>query len=106
MIPWQSSWRSTLDKKGGETMATTLWGIHTKDDHLFLNSNVIAIGWKEFGDLKAVEPSREAFKEHYESVYENAKKEASEPAQACFSVSAMKCRLAITWFIRQRSTGR
>ena len=55
-------------------MATTLWGIHTKDDHLFLNSNVIAIGWKEFGDLKAVEPSREAFKEHYESVYENAKK--------------------------------
>ena len=32
-------------------MATTLWGIHTKDDHLFLNSNVIAIGWKEFGDL-------------------------------------------------------
>lgn len=63
-------------------MATTLWGIHTKDDHLFLNSNVIAIGWKEFGDLKAVEPSREAFKEHYESVYENAKKEASEPARS------------------------
>ena len=55
-------------------MATTLWGIHTKDDYLFLKSNVIAIGWKEFGDLKAVEPSREAFKEHYESVYENAKK--------------------------------
>ena len=55
-------------------MATALGDIHTKDDHLFLNSNVIAIGWKEFGDLKAVEPSREAFKEHYESVYENAKK--------------------------------
>ena len=63
-----------MDKKDGESMATTLWGIHTKDDYLFLNSNVIAIGWKEFGDLKAVEPSREAFKEHYESVYENAKK--------------------------------
>lgn len=55
-------------------MATTLWGIHTKDDHLFLNSNVIAIGWKEFGDLKAVEPSREAFKEHYESVYKKCEK--------------------------------
>lgn len=49
-------------------------GIHTKDDFLFLNSSVIAIGWKEFGDLKAVEPTREAFKEHYESVFANAKK--------------------------------
>ena len=22
-----------------------IWGIHTMDDHLFLNNNVIAIGW-------------------------------------------------------------
>ena len=27
-----------------------IWGIHTTDDSLFLHNNVIAIGWKEFGD--------------------------------------------------------
>lgn len=55
-------------------MSNNLWGIHTKDDFLFLNNNVIAISWKAFGDLKAIEPTREAFKEHYEAVYANAKK--------------------------------
>ena len=75
-------------------MATTLWGIHTKDDYLFLNSNVIAIGWKEFGDLKAVEPSREAFKEHYESVYENAKKGSiGTGAGMLFRFCYISCRL-------------
>ena len=47
-------------------MANVIWGIHTQDDHLFLNDNVIAIGWRAFGDLKAIEPTREAFKKHYE----------------------------------------
>ena len=28
-----------------------LWGIHTTDDTLFLHDNVIAIGWREIGDL-------------------------------------------------------
>lgn len=51
-----------------------VWGIHTKDDYLFLNNNVIAIGWKAFGDLSKVENSREAFKEHYISVYPDEKK--------------------------------
>jgi len=27
-----------------------IWGIHTTDDSLFLHNNIIAIGWKEFGD--------------------------------------------------------
>lgn len=27
-------------------MANTVWGIHTMNDNLFLNNNVIAIGWK------------------------------------------------------------
>lgn len=55
-------------------MANNLWGIHTQDDFLFLNNSVIAIGWKDFGDLRAIEATREAFKEHYEAVYADAKK--------------------------------
>ena len=42
-----------------------IWGIHTMDDHLFLNNNVIAIGWKAIGDLSLIEADREAFKEKY-----------------------------------------
>ncbi len=55
-------------------MANVIWGIHTQDDRLFLNDNVIAIGWKAFGDLKAIEPTREAFKEHYEKTYPEVKR--------------------------------
>lgn len=55
-------------------MANVIWGIHTQDDHLFLNDNVIAIGWKAFGDLKAIEPTCEAFKEHYEKTYPEVKR--------------------------------
>lgn len=50
------------------------WGIHTKDDLLFLNNDIIAIGWKEMGDLKQIESNRETFKEHYVKVYPDAKK--------------------------------
>ena len=41
---------------------------------MFLNENVIAIGWKKFGDLRAIEPTREAFKEHYEKSFPEVKK--------------------------------
>lgn len=51
-----------------------IWGIHTQDDNLFLNNNVIAIGWKEMGDLNLIEANRDAYKEHYAKVYADAKK--------------------------------
>lgn len=51
-----------------------LWGIHTKDDSLFLKQGKIAIGWREMGDLSVIEDSREAFKAKYQSVYPDAKK--------------------------------
>ena len=51
-----------------------IWGIHTTDDSLFLHNNIIAIGWKEFGDCSSIEPTREAFKDHYCKAYPNAKK--------------------------------
>ena len=53
-----------------------LWGIHTMDDHLFLNNNVIAIGWKAMGDLSLIEEDREAFKEKYKQVYPDSKPQA------------------------------
>ena len=45
-----------------------VWGIHTMDDFMFLNRNVIAIGWKAMGDLATLEADREAFKKRYASV--------------------------------------
>lgn len=53
-----------------------VWGVHTQDDYLFLHNDVIAIGWKDFGDLKAVENTRDAFKEKYAKVYPDSKKQA------------------------------
>jgi restriction system protein len=50
-----------------------VWGIHTMDDFMFLNRNVIAIGWKAMGDLATLEADREAFKKRYTSVYPEAK---------------------------------
>ena len=53
-----------------------IWGIHTKDESLFLNGNVIAIGWRDIGDLSLIEPQREAFKAKYVATYPNEKKQA------------------------------
>ena len=47
----------------------TVWGIHTMDDPLFLNQNLIAIGWEEMGNLSAINTSRDAYKEKYIAVY-------------------------------------
>ena len=59
---------------GCEIEDKQVWGVHTQDDNLFLKGNVIAIGWRDFGDLTAVEPTREAFKEKYTVTYPDAKK--------------------------------
>ena len=52
----------------------TVWGIHTMDDPLFLNQNLIAIGWEGMGDLSSIIASRDAYKEKYSAVYPDAKK--------------------------------
>lgn len=51
-----------------------IWGIHTMDDDLFLKEGIIAIGWKEVGDISAVEPNRDAIRKRYIEVYPDAKK--------------------------------
>ena len=53
---------------------TKLWGIHTQNDKLFLQDNVIAIGWKEMGDLSALNPERESFRKKYIATYPDSKK--------------------------------
>ena len=54
-----------------------VWGIHTMDDFMFLNRNLIAIGWKEMGDLSLIAPEREAFKAKYNEIYPNSKMQAT-----------------------------
>ena len=51
-----------------------VWGIHTKDDALFMRDNVIAIGWKAMGDLSVL-VDRTAFKEKYAEIYPDAPKQ-------------------------------
>ncbi|MCR4963627.1 MAG: restriction endonuclease [Firmicutes bacterium] len=51
-----------------------MWGIHTQDDYLFLHGNVIAVGWKEMGDLSTIAPDRESFREKYAVAYPDSKK--------------------------------
>ena len=51
-----------------------VWGIHTMDDRLFLDKNIIAIGWGQIGDLSLIDAGREAFKKQYSTIYPNAKK--------------------------------
>ncbi len=53
-----------------------VWGIHTQDDYLFLNNNVIAIGWKSIGDISKIGVTRESIKAHYADVYPDASKQS------------------------------
>ena len=50
-----------------------IWGIHTKYDSLFINENLIGIGWEEYGDASLIENTRDAFKERYAQIYKDAK---------------------------------
>ena len=59
-----------------KTEEKRVWGIHTLDDHLFLKEDVIAIGWKEFGDCGKIAPSREAYKNHFSNTFPDTKKGA------------------------------
>jgi len=51
-----------------------IWGIHTRDDQFFLDQSVIAIGWREMGNLAEIKADREAFRVHFTERFPNAKK--------------------------------
>lgn len=51
-----------------------VWGIHTSDDVMFKRDSVIAIGWSDFGDIRAFGNDRDAIKAHYIKVYTGKQK--------------------------------
>lgn len=59
-----------------EVQEKKVWGIHTDDDALFKNENVIAIGWRKMGDLKLLPDNRYAFKSKYAEVFPEATKQS------------------------------
>lgn len=63
-----------LGESSMESLENKVWGIHTQNDYLFLKKNIIAVGWKEVGDLTKIPSDRAAFKEHYSQVYCSASK--------------------------------
>ena len=50
-----------------------IWGIHTLNDHMMLDKNLIAIGWTEMRNLSGISAEREAFKQKYREIYPDAK---------------------------------
>lgn len=53
-----------------------IWGIHTQDDNLFLQNNIIAIGWSKIGDLSLIGNSRDAFKKKFAETYPDKTKQS------------------------------
>lgn len=54
---------------GNET--TIVWGIHCviEEEHIFKSKSVIAVGWKDMGDLSLVNKDRDSFKAAYAKVW-------------------------------------
>lgn len=53
-----------------------IWGIHAKDEDLFLKDKVIAIGWDNIGSLADIPQTRDAFKARYTKAYPDATKQS------------------------------
>ena len=57
--------------------SATLWGIHGGRsggaDSIFLKKNQVALGWDAMGDLGALRPNRDAFKEYLIKAYPDKK---------------------------------
>ncbi len=58
-----------------ENKEKRVWGIHTRDDMLFLNGNLIAIGWEEMGDLSSMK-EREDIRKKMGECYPDASKQS------------------------------
>ncbi len=65
-----------VERGNMELSEARIWGIHTRDELLFLKHNIIAIGWSELGDLSKIEPDREAFRIKMSETFPEAKKAA------------------------------
>lgn len=83
-----------------------IWGIHTKDDNLFLHQDVVAIGWNDMGDLSLIQADRDAFKENIQKYTQMPRRAASQTVLVCYIDLHMRSRLAITLYFHQRLTVR
>lgn len=84
-------------RKEGEFLMTEekrVWGIHTLDNELFMRENVIAIGWREMGDLGELN-DRAAFKEKFARVYPKATKQGVANSAGCSTALQRKCKSVI-----------
>ena len=79
-----------------------IWGIHTKDDNLFLRKGVIAIGRKDMGDLILIQADRDSFKENIQKHIRMPRKAVSQLVPVCCIVLRMRSRLVITLYFHQR----
>ena len=51
-----------------------IWGLHnTRNEEDLLEDNIIAIGWKEMGNLAVLDNTRDAYTERYNEVYPDKK---------------------------------
>jgi restriction system protein len=73
----------------------TVWGIHTRNDLLFLNNQrpIIAIGWKEMGDVSIAGKDKEKMKDKYQLTYPDAPKGAISTAVGMISRFAFEVRI-------------
>lgn len=54
-----------------------IWGIHnTENEKLLLDDNIIAIGWKEMGDLSTVSKDKKTYYDLYEKIYPQSPKQS------------------------------
>lgn len=53
-----------------------MWGIHTRDEQLFLQNDLIAIGWPKIGDLLKIAKARDAYKVEYAKVYPDVSRQS------------------------------
>lgn len=51
-----------------------IWGLHSQDERLLIEKGVVALGWRELGDLSGFPDDREVFKAHFAQIYPHAKK--------------------------------
>jgi len=64
------------ETKGNE--AATLWGVHCviEEEALFRKQSVVAIGWREIGDLSVVKKDRDSFKSAYVKAWPESSKQS------------------------------
>lgn len=61
-----------------------IWGIHTQNEYMFLNNNVVGLQKNKLGDLSSVNADRESFKCVYLEKYPDKKNNQLQIVQVCF----------------------